>query len=86
MRNSCLGMDEDDLKASGVNNYLSAKDIELAREYAVRCIEVLRRGYLFNGAEREVFEYYERIESQLLTALCKSASPTVKYWEPVSNW
>ncbi|KAL7330986.1 hypothetical protein PS15p_203243 [Mucor circinelloides] len=86
MRNSCLGMDEDDLKASGVNNYLSAKDIELAREYAVRCIEVLRRGYLFNGAEREVFEYYEKIENQLLTALCKPASPTVKYWEPVSNW
>jgi hypothetical protein len=86
IRNSCLGMDEDDLKASGVNNYLGAKDIELAREYAVRCIEVLRRGYLFNGAEREVFEYYERIESQLLTALCKSASPTAKYWEPVSNW
>ncbi|GAN01243.1 hypothetical protein MAM1_0005d00675 [Mucor ambiguus] len=86
MRNSCLGMDEQDLKASGVNDYLSAKDIELAREYAVRCIEVLRRGYLFNGAEREVFEYYEKIESQLLTALCKSASPTAKYWEPVSNW
>ncbi|KAF1804152.1 Zn(2)-C6 fungal-specific transcription factor [Mucor lusitanicus] len=86
MRNSCLGMDQDDLDAAGVTNYLSAKDIELAREYAVRCIEVLRRGYLFNGAEREVFEYYEKIETQLLTALCKSASPTAKYWEPVSNW
>ncbi|KAI8640100.1 hypothetical protein BD408DRAFT_434537 [Parasitella parasitica] len=86
LRNSCLGMNEDDLAVSGVNNYLSAKDIELAREYAVRCIEVLRKGYLFNGAEREVFDHYEKIESQLLTALCKSASPTAKYWEPVSNW
>ncbi|CEP13757.1 hypothetical protein [Parasitella parasitica] len=86
LRNSCLGMDQDKLAASGVYNYLSFKDIQLAREYAVRCIEVLRRGYLFNGAEREVFDHYERIESQLLTALCKSASPTAKYWEPVSNW
>jgi hypothetical protein len=86
MRNSCLGMTEFDLEESGVTKYLTAKDIQLSREYAVRCIEVLRRGYMFNGAERDLWEYYEKIESQLLTALCQSASPTAKYWEPVENW
>lgn len=86
MRNACLGMTEFDLEESGVTKYLTAKNIQLAQEYAVRCIEVLRRGYMFNGAERDIWEYYEKIESQLLTALCQSASPTAKYWEPVENW
>ena len=86
MRNSCLGMTQEDLEESGVSEYLSANDIQIAREYAVRCIEVLRRGYMFNGAERGIWEYYEDIENQLMKALCKNASPTAKYWEPVSTW
>jgi hypothetical protein len=84
MRNACLGMAEEDM--ASVSEFLSKKDIQLAQEYAVRCIEVLRRGYMFNGAERDVWEHYEKMESQLLTALHKSASPTAKYWEPVANW
>lgn len=86
MRNSCLGMTEEDLKESDVDKFLSNNDIRIAREYAVRCIEVLRRGYMFNGAERDIWEYYETIESQLLNALCTSAPATAKYWEPVSTW
>ncbi|KAI8334484.1 hypothetical protein BD560DRAFT_414580 [Blakeslea trispora] len=86
MRNSCLGMSEEDFQAYGIAEYLTKKDIQLAREYAVRSIEVLRRGCLFNEAERGLWEYYERIEKQLLDALYKTASPTAKYWEPVSCW
>lgn len=86
IRDSCLGMTLDDLEESGASNYLTPNDIRLAREYAVRCIEVLRRGYVYNGAEREIWEHYERIEVQLLKALCTDASPTAKYWEPVSTW
>ncbi|KAI7869813.1 uncharacterized protein EV154DRAFT_128038 [Mucor mucedo] len=86
IRDSCLGMTLDDLKESGASDYLTPNDIRLAREYAVRCIEVLRRGYVYNGAEREIWEHYERIEVQLLKALCTDASPTAKYWEPVSTW
>lgn len=86
VRNACLGMTLNDLEESGVSNYLTPNDIRMAREYAIRCIEVLRRGYMYNGAEREIWEYYERIEAQLLKALCTDASPTAKYWEPISTW
>lgn len=86
MRNSCLGMTKHDLEMAGITNYLTSNDIRIAREYAVRCIEVLRRGYMFNGAEREIWEYYEKIERQLLNALCTSSPPTAKYWEPVGTW
>lgn len=86
MRNSCLGMTQEYLEEMGISNFLTANDIRIAREYAVRCIEVLRRGYMFNGAEREIWEYYENIENQLLNALCTAAPPTAKYWEPVSTW
>ncbi|KAI8365813.1 hypothetical protein EDC96DRAFT_508914 [Choanephora cucurbitarum] len=86
MRNSCLGMSEEDVQAYGIAEYLTKNEIQLAREYAVRSIEVLRRGCLFNEAERGLWEHYERIEKQLLDALCQTASPTAKYWEPVSCW
>lgn len=86
IRNACLGMTEFDLEETGVTKFLTANDIQRSQEYAVRCIEVLRRGYMFNGAERDIWEYYEKIENQLLTALCQSAAPTAKYWEPVENW
>lgn len=86
VRDSCLGMTLNNLEESGAGIFLTPNDIRLAREYAVRCIEVLRRGYVYNGAERDIWEYYERIEAQLLKALCFDTSPTAKYWEPVSTW
>jgi hypothetical protein len=79
-------MTQEDLEETGVVNFLTANDIRIAREYAVRCLEVLRRGYMFNGAEREIWEYYESIEHQLLNALSTAAPVTAKYWEPVSTW
>ncbi|KAI9257843.1 hypothetical protein EDC94DRAFT_522056, partial [Helicostylum pulchrum] len=82
MRNACLGMTAVDLQESGASNYLAERDVQSAREYAVRCIEILRRGYIFNGAERGIWEYYEKIEQQLLKALDVSMLSTVKYWEP----
>ncbi|KAG2236421.1 hypothetical protein INT48_008403 [Thamnidium elegans] len=82
MRNACLGMTAVDLQESDASNYLTERDVQLAREYAVRCIEILRRGYIFNGAERGIWEYYEKIEKQLLNALDVSMLSTVKYWEP----
>lgn len=76
MRNSCLGMSEDEY-------LLSPKDVHTAREYAIRCIGVLKRGYLFNAAERQIWEYYQNIEEQLLRALYGANSPpTAHYFEP----
>ncbi|KAI9487856.1 MAG: hypothetical protein EXX96DRAFT_94759 [Benjaminiella poitrasii] len=86
MRNSCLGMSDNDLEEAGVTKFMTKDAIQLSREYALRCIDVLRRGYMFNSAEKGILEYYKDIERQLLTTLCKPASSTAKYWEPVSTW
>ncbi|KAI8991202.1 hypothetical protein BDF20DRAFT_831265 [Mycotypha africana] len=83
MRNSCLGMTDEQLVASNVHQFLSKEEIEKSRDYALRCIEILRRGYLFNNAERGVWEHYEELERQLLMALGRKKPPTATYWEPL---
>ncbi|KAI8875826.1 hypothetical protein K501DRAFT_338472 [Backusella circina FSU 941] len=80
MRNSCLGMSEQEIAQ---NDYLSASDVKISREFALRCIDVLKRGYLFNFAERSIWEHYQDIENQLLDALYVSNPPqSAHYWEP----
>ncbi|KAI8880201.1 hypothetical protein K501DRAFT_325117 [Backusella circina FSU 941] len=79
MRNACLGMSEEEF-------VLSPQNVQTAREYAIRCIGVLKRGYLFNAAERQIWEYYQNIEDQLLRALYGADSPpTAHYFEPAHS-
>lgn len=80
IRNSCLGMTETELK--GVHEYLTERDIQVSRSYALRCMDIVRKGYLFHGAERGIWEYYEEIEQQLIKAMKVNRKSTVKYWEP----
>lgn len=54
-RNACLEVKPE---------YMSTQEIKLAREYTVRCAEILRMGHMYNAAERE-------IESQLLVGSAK---------------
>jgi hypothetical protein len=80
MRNACLGMTD---KEIAQNEYLSLSDVKTCRRFALRCIDVLKRGYLFNFAERSIWEHYRDIENQLLDALYVSSPPqSANYWEP----
>lgn len=82
-RNACLDMTKKELIENGVYEYLSAEEIETSREYMIRCIGVLKQGYLFNGAEKGAWEYFNDFEQKLIKTLYNSPLQTTEYWGPV---
>ncbi|KAI7907326.1 uncharacterized protein BX663DRAFT_495522 [Cokeromyces recurvatus] len=85
IRNSCLAMTEKEIEEEiRIKKFLSIQEVRLSREYALRCIEIFRRGYMFNSAEKEIWAYYEAVAKQLSSTLCQPTPSTATYWEPAS--
>ncbi|KAI8983834.1 hypothetical protein BDB01DRAFT_722370, partial [Pilobolus umbonatus] len=67
LRNSCLGMTLEEIKNDHqLSAYLGVEEVNMARKYAVLCMDILKKGIVFNSAESEIYEYYRMIEHQLL--------------------
>ncbi|CEG66844.1 hypothetical protein RMATCC62417_03353 [Rhizopus microsporus] len=81
-RNACLDMNDDELAKSDVYTYLSTDEINISRAYMFRCVQILKRGYMFNQTERSSWEFFKKSEQQMMEALCISPQPTAEYWEP----
>ncbi|KAF7723159.1 hypothetical protein EC973_002294 [Apophysomyces ossiformis] len=79
MRNACLGLSDPE----EMNAFLTAKIVRSSRNYLIRAFNILRKGYLYNVAERGLWEHYQGVETQLLNAVTKVQPATVHYWEPM---
>ncbi|KAI8369448.1 uncharacterized protein BYT42DRAFT_584516 [Radiomyces spectabilis] len=67
------------------NGVVSPSMIETAREYALRCVNVLQKGYLYNSAEHNLWEYYERIANELRNASGDTPPHMPSYWTPAPS-
>ncbi|KAG0183438.1 hypothetical protein DFQ29_004382 [Apophysomyces sp. BC1021] len=79
MRNACLGIPD----PKEMNAFLTAEIVRSSRDYLIRAFNVLRKGYLYNVAERGLWEHYQGVETQLLNAVIATRPTTVQYWEPM---
>ncbi|KAI9258560.1 hypothetical protein BY458DRAFT_281339 [Sporodiniella umbellata] len=82
-RNACLGMTDSELAESDVYEYQSAEEIQVSREYALRCAEILRRGYLFNGTETRAWEYLKDYERKLVKTVYTFPKQKAECWDPI---
>jgi hypothetical protein len=72
LRNSRLGHSKID-QPDGI---VDPKITRQARQHLVRCLAIMRRGFLYNTAERELWKHYQLMEQELLREL--SLDPTFK--------
>lgn len=72
LRNSRLGHSKID-QPDGI---VDPKITRQARQHLVRCLTIMRRGFLYNTAERELWKHYQLMEQELLREL--SLDPTFK--------
>lgn len=72
LRNSRLGHSKID-QPDGI---VDPKITRQARQNLVRCLTIMRRGFLYNTAERELWKHYQLMEQELLREL--SLDPTFK--------
>lgn len=75
LRNSRLGHAQID-QPDGI---VDPKVTRQARQNLVRCLSIMRRGYLYNAAERELWKHYQLMEQELLREL--SLDPAFKVTE-----
>ncbi|KAI9019315.1 hypothetical protein CLU79DRAFT_244772 [Phycomyces nitens] len=81
IRNSCLGLSNPDKSGT----FLTPRTIRTSREYALRCIGVLRKGYLFNSSEHYLWKHYQKIEKNLFNSLYSGPVYMAPYWEPLES-
>ncbi|ORZ00271.1 hypothetical protein BCR43DRAFT_560815 [Syncephalastrum racemosum] len=65
IRNACLGV-VDPEQASA---HVPSRVVRTSRDYILRCIQLLRKGYFYNAAERPMWEHHQAIENELLQAM-----------------
>ncbi|GAB5589837.1 hypothetical protein Unana1_04737 [Umbelopsis nana] len=75
LRNSRLGHAKVDQPDGVVDPNVTRQ----ARQNLVRCLSIMRRGYLYNTAERELWRHYQLMEQELLREL--SLDPAFKVTE-----
>lgn len=81
VRNACLGF-ADPEKAQ---KHVPIRVVKASRDYVMRCIHVLRKGYCYNAADRAMWEHHQNMENQLLQALFATRPYTAEYWDPWSS-
>ncbi|KAL0075847.1 Zn(2)-C6 fungal-specific transcription factor [Phycomyces blakesleeanus] len=81
MRNACLGLSNPDKSGT----FLTSRTIKISREYVLRCINVMRKGYLFNSAEHHMWKHYQRIEQNVFNILYSGVTNTAPFWEPLES-
>ncbi|KAG2180373.1 hypothetical protein INT44_003375 [Umbelopsis vinacea] len=72
LRNSRLGH----AKVDQPDGIVNPKVTRQARQHLVRCLAIMRRGFLYNTAERELWKHYHVMEQELLREL--SLDPSFK--------
>jgi hypothetical protein len=65
LRNSRLGH----AKVDQPDGIVDPKVTRQARQHLVRCLSIMRRGFLYNTAERELWKHYQLMEQELLREL-----------------
>ncbi|KAJ8653259.1 hypothetical protein O0I10_011107 [Lichtheimia ornata] len=81
VRNACLGF-ADPEKAQ---KHVPIRVVKASRDYVMRCICVLRKGYCYNAADRAMWEHHQNMENELLQALFATRPYTAEYWDPWSS-
>ena len=81
VRNACLGFADPER----AQKHVPIRVVKASRDYVMRCIHVLRKGYCYNAADRAMWEHHQNIENELLQALFATRPYTAEYWDPWSS-
>ncbi|KAI9493986.1 hypothetical protein BDB00DRAFT_820321 [Zychaea mexicana] len=78
VRNACLGL----IDPEEAQKHVPIRVVKASREYVLRCVDIVRKGYHYNAADRAMWEHHQSIESELLKAMFATRPYTAQYWDP----
>ncbi|KAI8137446.1 hypothetical protein BJV82DRAFT_635409 [Fennellomyces sp. T-0311] len=78
VRNACLGL----VDPEEAQKHVPIRVVKASREYVLRCVDIVRKGYHYNAADRAMWEHHQSIESELLQAMFATRPYTAQYWDP----
>ncbi|KAG2226657.1 hypothetical protein INT45_001004 [Circinella minor] len=77
VRNACLGLTDPE-KAQ---KHVPTQVVKVSREYVLRCVAIVRKGYHYNAADKGLWEHYQSVESELLNAMFVTRPYSAQYWD-----
>ncbi|KAI9255583.1 hypothetical protein BDA99DRAFT_517111 [Phascolomyces articulosus] len=75
VRNACLGLTDPE----EAQKHVPVRVVKTSREYVLRCVDIVRKGYHYNAGDRGLWEHYQSVENELLKAMFATRPYTAQY-------